>query len=228
MHIEPLDIDDRACLYSTMNNASLIGAYALNGPEDCRRLYAEWAQTYDAEFAATMAYRLPVEVAAAYLRADPAPGDVLDVGAGTGLLAAALRGMGFTGAIDAVDLSTEMLNRAKAKGLYRDLIEADITKSIPHKTRYAGIVSSGTFTQGHVGPEALRPLIACAKPGALFVLSVNQAIWDRRGFQAAFDALHAEIAQLSLDAVPIYGEAAKDTDPDHAADRALVVSFRVK
>lgn len=211
-----------------MENTSLSGAYALNGPADCKRLYADWAQTYDAGFATTMAYRLPAEVAAAFLRANPIAGDVLDVGAGTGLVAVALRGLGYSGAIDGVDLSPQMLTRAAEKRIYRDLVEADITQPLPLKPRYAGIVSSGTFTHGHVGPEALRPLLAVAKPGALIVLSVNQAVWDANGFAAAFKALEAEISGLSLDAVQIYGEAAKTHDPQHAADRALLVSFRTR
>ena len=210
-----------------MEKPDLSGAYALNGAEDCRHLYADWAETYDHDFAATMAYRLPGEVATAFLKSNPPKGAVLDVGAGTGLLAAALRGMGFDDPIDGVDLSADMLERAGRKGNYRSLIVADITRPLPMKPRYAGIVSSGTFTHGHVGPEGLDALLEVALPGARVVLSVNQAVWDGKGFAASFDAFGAKISKLSLDAVAIYGEAAKTTDPTHADDRALLVSFQI-
>jgi predicted TPR repeat methyltransferase len=217
-----------------METLDLSGAYALNSPEDCRRLYAQWADTYDTDFAQSMAYRLPAEVAAAFLRAHPkqgngqSPGDVLDIGAGTGLLAAALRGFGFDGAIDGVDLSAPMLAQAARKGVYRTLIEADITKPLPGGHRYTGLVSSGTFTHGHVGPEALAGLLHCAHPGALVVLSVNQAVWDRNGYDAAFASLRSRITDMTCAAVQIYGDSATQTDPTHAKDRALIVRFRTR
>lgn len=205
-----------------MEKPDLSGAYALNGAEDCRRLYAGWADSYDADFAAGMDYRLPAETAAAFLRLAP-QGPVLDVGAGTGLLAAALRGLGFAGDIDALDLSDEMLARAGAKGLYRHLIAADVTRPLP-RGGYGGIVSSGTFTHGHVGPEALPPLLQAANPGATFALSVNAGVWDSLGFEAALAAL--PVAGLDRAEVAIYGQRAQAKDPAHAADRALLVTFR--
>ena len=206
-----------------MEKPDLSNAYALNGAEDIRRLYAGWAESYDADFATGMDYRLPAEVAAAFLRHDPPPGPVLDVGAGTGLLTQALRGLGHAGPVDALDLSAEMLARAGAKGLYRDLIAADVTKALP-VAGYAGIVSSGTFTHGHVGPEALGPLLAAARPGALFALSVNRGVWDSLGFGSALAAL--PVTGLDRAEVAIYGQRAASLDPAHAADRALIVTFR--
>jgi len=208
-----------------MMNPDLTGAYALSSPEDCLRLYADWADSYDAGFAAGMEYLLPAQVAAAWMEGGGA-GPVLDIGAGTGLLAAALRGLGFDGAIDAVDLSAEMLERARTKGLYRRLYRADITRPLPLEPGYRGLVSSGTFTHGHVGPEALPPLLAVAAPGALFALSVNAGVWDTLGFAPAIKALGDAIAGLDLREVAIYGAAARAHDPAHADDRALIVRFR--
>ena len=207
-----------------METPDLSGAYALNGPEDCLRLYAGWADSYDADFAQSMDYRLPAEVAAAYLRAAPPAGPVLDVGAGTGLLAQALHGLGHRDAIDALDLSASMLARAGEKHLYRALIEGDVTRPLPC-AGYAGIVSSGTFTHGHVGPGALPHLLAATRPGGVVALSINAGIWDRLGFGAAFAALPG-IHGLDRAEVAIYGQAAQSRDPAHAADRALIVTFR--
>jgi len=208
-----------------MNEPNLNNAYALAGAEDCLRLYAGRADSYDTDFAAGMAYILPAQVAAAWMEGG-GTGPVLDIGAGTGLLAAALRGLGFAGAIDGVDLSAEMLARASAKGLYRDLHKADITRPLALEARYGGLVSSGTFTHGHVGPEAIAPLMAVAAPGALFALSVNAAVWDKLGFGAALEQLGDAINGLDLREVPIYGKAAQARDPSHAGDRAFIVRFR--
>lgn len=205
---------------------SLKGALGLTGPEACLAYYRDWAASYDAAFAETMQYLLPAHVAAAFL-GTRAGGPVLDVGAGTGLLAERLRDMGFRGEIDAVDFSAEMLERAAEKRLYTGLYRADITRPLDLARRYAGIVSSGTFTTGHVGPEALPHLLGIALPGAQFALSINRRLWTQSGFDWALDRLAADgrIDVPQLIEVEIYGAAAAGLDAEHAGDRALIALF---
>lgn len=197
-------------------------AYALNGPEDCARLYADWAASYDAGFAADMDYRLPAHVAAAFLAHGGSAGPVLDVGAGTGLLAAALRDQGLTADIDGIDLSPDMLARAAEKRLYRQLFAADVTQALALHRRYGGIVSSGTFTHGHVGPGALDHLEAVATPGALFALSINAGVYRDKGFDRAL----AQRPDVRLIEVAIYGPGARQGTAGHADDRALIALWR--
>ncbi|MCA3441753.1 MAG: class I SAM-dependent methyltransferase [Rhodobacter sp.] len=208
-----------------MSEPGLHAAFALRTPGDCLRLYRDWAASYDAGFAAGMDYRLPADVAAAFL-AGGGTGPVLDVGAGTGLVGAALRRLGWTGQIDGVDLSPQMLDQAREKQVYRDLIEADITRPLPLPGGYTGVVSSGTFTHGHVGPEAFGPMLAVAAPGALFALSVNLRVWAAAGFEPALAALAGQLRDMQRIEVAIYGAAAARLDPDHAGDRAMIVLFR--
>jgi SAM-dependent methyltransferase len=204
-----------------MADEDLDGAYALDGPASVRAYYAGWAARYDAGFAAATGYALPATVAADYAAAGGG-GPVLDVGAGTGLVAEALAGQGI-GPVDGVDLSPEMLARAAVKGLYRHLVEADVTRPLtPPEGPYAGIVSAGTFTQGHVGPEAIPVLLAAAAPGALFAISVHERVWTARGFPAAFAALGPAITGFEARPVAIYTGAAGA----HAGDRAHLVRFR--
>lgn len=205
----------------------LKGALGLTGPEDCLAYYRDWAESYDAGFAVEMQYLLPAHVAAAFVGSG-AGGPVLDVGAGTGLLAERLRGMGFPDEIDAVDFSPEMLARAAEKRLYSGLFRADITRPLDVPRRYAGIVSSGTFTAGHVGPEALPNLLGVALPGAQFALSINRRVWTAAGFDCALGALAGagRISGLQLIEVQVYGMAAAALDADHAGDRALIALFR--
>ena len=72
------------------DDPDLEAAYALQTPDDNRRLYAEWATTYDDEFAVDMDYMLPLHVAEAFASVG-GQGPVIDLGAGTGLLGAALK-----------------------------------------------------------------------------------------------------------------------------------------
>lgn len=208
-------------------DTALTGALTLVGPEACLAHYRDWAASYDTGFAEGMQYLLPAHVAAAFIGTG-AVGPVLDVGAGTGLLAEQLRGMGFKEEIDAVDLSPEMLERAREKRLYASLFRADITRPLDLPRRFAGIVSSGTFTAGHVGPEALPHLMDAGLPGAQFALSINRRVWSGAGFDRALDSLGeaGQITGLQLIEVEIYGAAATSLDPEHAGDRGLIALFR--
>jgi len=205
---------------------SLDAAYALDGPDDNRRLYRDWADSYDAEFADAMSYALPRAVAQVYAQMGGG-GPVLDVGAGTGLLAEALLPLADL-EIDALDLSAEMLAVADGKGVYRRLIQADLTQKLTASVNqfaghYAGVVSSGTFTHGHVGPDALDKLLPLAQPGGLCVLSVNAEHFEARGFAEKFQQIKARITDLELREVAIYGDTA---DAAHAEDKALLAIFR--
>ncbi len=196
-------------------------AYRLETPEDSRALYADWAPTYDDDFAAGMDYRLPQMVAMVLAEHGP-DGPVLDVGAGTGLLAQAFP---LRAALEmhALDISPEMLAVAMGKGLYARAIEADLTKPLMLAgDTYGAVASSGTFTHGHVGPDAIDGLLHVARPGALFVLAINAAHFKARGFEAKFNELAPRIADLSLREVRIYGPAA---DAAHAEDTARIAVF---
>jgi trans-aconitate methyltransferase len=205
----------------------LKGALGLSGPEACLAYYRDWAASYDHGFATEMQYLLPAHVAAAFLGAK-GKGPVLDVGAGTGLLAGSLRDMGFDDPIDAVDFSVEMLERAAEKRIYAGLFQADMTRPLSLPRRYGGIVSSGTFTAGHVGPEALAQLLSIARPQAQFALSINRRVWTSAGFDAALQTLSDQkhITDLHLIEVEVYGAAASRVDAEHAGDRAMIALFR--
>lgn len=204
------------------DDPDLNSAYALSGPEDAARLYAGWAQTYDTDFAQDMHYVLPMAVARAYALAG-GKGPVLDLGAGTGLCGAALRALG-ANPVDATDLSPEMLAVARGKAIYRDLFAGDLLARLPcGDGAYAGAVSSGTFTHGHVGPEALNEVLRVVRPGGWIALSVNAAHFSALGFDAALAARAAQITDLTLTPTAIYGP---DATGEHAQDQALILTCR--
>ena len=197
-------------------------AYSLKSPEDSVRLYKDWAETYDDDFIQAMDYRLAVEVARAYAEAGGA-GPALDVGAGTGRVGQHLAEFGVA-PVDGTDISPEMLNVAGQKGVYRDLFTSDITQGMdrPDKT-YMGVLSAGTFTHGHLGPDALDELLRVAAPGALFAISINGEHWESAGFAAKFETLTGAVRDLRLPEVRIYGEGAAG---DHANDTGKIALFR--
>ena len=197
-------------------------AYALKSPEDNKRFYAEWAGNYDDSFAALEDYQLHIHTARAFVSAG-GQGPVLDAGAGTGLCGGILAGLG-VGPIDATDISAEMLDQAMRKDIYRDAIIADLNNGLPvPRDSYAGIVSSGTFTHGHLGPEVLPALLRVARPGAQFALSINAKHFEALGFADAFrHPRDDQIRNFSLPRVRIYGELAAGPNSD---DLALIALF---
>jgi predicted TPR repeat methyltransferase len=200
----------------------LDAAYALRTPEDSVRYYRDWARRYDGDFAAEMGYQSPDAVAGLF-SARGGAGPVLDVGAGTGLVGEALARHGI-GPVDGIDISDDMLRIAEAKGICRGTFRADLTRPLPLTSAvYAGCVSAGTFTEGHVGSEALDELLRVAAPGALFVLTVHMAVYEAGGFAARFAGLAAGIRGFRTEPFRMYGSVATG---DHARDAGWLVSFR--
>ncbi len=206
-----------------MPKPDLENAYALNSLEDTRRLYADWAETYDQSFVEASDFVLPQRVAAAFVAAGGV-GPVLDFGCGTGVVGQHLAALG-AGPADGADLSPEMLAVAARKGVYRDLIEGNVLDGLTVADgTYAGVVSSGTFTHGHVGPVCLPELMRIARPGALFVLTINAQVFDQAGFGSAFAELVAEnaITPIRFRRVRYY----EGAEHDHAGDTGLAAVFR--
>jgi ubiquinone/menaquinone biosynthesis C-methylase UbiE len=210
---------------SEKKRIGLSDAYAVETPEDNLRVYRDWAETYDSEFASTRGYNYPRTLAELFAgRANEVESPVLDVGAGTGLVGQALIEL-YAGPVDAIDISAEMLEVSRRKGVYRELIEADLTVALPvDDARYGGIVSAGTFTHGHVGPAALLEILRVSRTGALFCLGINATAFDKYGFGSAFAALQARgaISPLEFVEAKYYDHA----DDDHADDAVYTAVFR--
>ncbi len=200
----------------------LNAAYTLRTPEDSKRLYADWADTYDSGFAEDMDFALPSEVAAVYVGMG-GTGPLLDLGAGTGLCGAALALRGVS-PLHGTDISPEMLDVALKKNVYETLFEGNLLDRLPvEDAAYQGAVSTGTFTTGHVGPDALDEVVRILRPGGLAVISVHAEHWQAQGFNDKLAQLSAEIAILDMPLVRIYGTRAHGP---HKDDMSRLLIFR--
>ena len=87
---------------------------------------------------------------------------------------------------------------------------------------YDGLVSSGTFTLGHVGPEAIGELLRVTKTGGYIVISVNEHHWHALHFESVMDAMADHYDTYETRAVAIYGDSANH---EHKVDqaRALII-----
>ncbi len=209
-------------------------AYGVRTPEDNRRLYRDWADTYESDFMAPRGYVYHDGVAGLFATEGNTSGPVLDVGCGTGAVGEALQRAIAGGdyptaaveAIDGIDLSPEMLAVAATKGVYRDLAEADLTQPLTiADDTYGGVISAGIFTHGHLSAAPLDELIRIAAPNALFAIGINAEHYVEKGFEAFFAERSAAslITAPRLEEIRVYAAA----DDEHADDMALVALFRV-
>lgn len=199
-------------------------AYLLQTADDSISYYNELADSYDRDFADGLGYALPRAVADKFhALATPADSPAVDIGCGTGLLGQALNVENIVA--DGMDISSAMLAKTRQRNIYHKLYEIDLTKDVSHfNNTYAAVLSSGTFTHGHLGPESLTSLLDIAQLNALFVIAVNQAHYESRGFNSTLDSLtnSRSIFALQTDPVGIY----QKTGHDHSSDMGLIVSFR--
>ena len=80
---------------------------------------------------------------------------ILDAGCGTGLVGIELKKNGYSNIVG-VDFSQSMLDLIP-KGIYKKIEKIDLNKALKFKTNmYDVIMCVGTFTYGHVKPEALE------------------------------------------------------------------------
>lgn len=166
------------------HDGHLGAVYEARAPEEVAAVYDAWASTYDEEMAKA-GYRHPAVGLALLARHLPrGAGPVLDAGCGTGLLGDWLGILGFA-PVEGLDLSPGMLEVARRKGSYARLHNVALGRELPFETgQFAGVISTGVFTTGHVGAEGLPELIRITRPGGVIVLTVKTTLWDG-GFAAA-------------------------------------------
>lgn len=159
--------------------------YVSDDAFNARSFYDDWAKSYEAELK-TNGYVTPGRCAEALksLETDlSAP--IIDLGCGTGLSGLALRSEGFT-VVDGVDLSVEMLNRAKSHGCYRSLDTIDLSEPLTAlEGRYRHAVAAGVVSPGHAPASTILRVLEALPSGGTFVFSLNDHALEDPSFEAA-------------------------------------------
>ncbi len=202
----------------------LENAYKLSTPEDNVDYYNAFAASYDTDFADALGWYYPAAIAEAYRDAATASDTpIADIGCGTGLVASALNFP--QDQIDGIDISADMLRVSEEKHLYRSLYKADLTKALDVIANgYGAVLSAGTFTSGHLGPEPLESLLDIARANALFVIGVKKVFFQEAGFEPVLRDMETGglIKDLQVAEVPMYAKAGHD----HSADTAFALVYR--
>ena len=219
-------------IHTNDKGIDLSDAYAVTTPEDSRRLYAAWATSYNETFIKANSYVYPRTVAELFAEYVPASGytDVIDIGCGTGAVGNFLASLRPESVIDGFDISPEMLAQAARtrriddSHVYRNLQEVDLTSALPNRT-YSAMMSAGTFTHGHLGPETFLRLISLIRIGGWFVVGINAEHFKVQGFAKTIQsAVHSGIiTQPVIRVIDVY-----EPGSPHYGDKANTCIFQRK
>ncbi|CAB4041047.1 Hypothetical predicted protein [Paramuricea clavata] len=171
--------------------------------EELKEAYVAWSKTYEKDMCINHSYSGPAVAAeqlAQQMKEFGYTDDtrILDLGCGTGLVGDELVNRGYKN-IDGVDLMPEMLEVAKAKGIY-GLLQQGSMGSPECKdlgigaNQYDVAICVGTFTLAHVKSEGLDDLVHVVKPGGLVAFGIRERALDapQSGYREKMDQLCKE------------------------------------
>ena len=169
---------------------SKVPIYKLKTTEEIMKYYDEWGTNnkYDKDMI-EWDYTGPKETVNTFKKyAKNKEMKIYDAGCGTGLVGVELKKNGYTN-FDGVDLSQKLLDLVP-NGLYKNLSNADL--NIPLNIRdneYGSVLCVGTFTFGHVKPQALDEFIRITKNKGLICFTINEGIYEEYGFDKKINEL---------------------------------------
>ncbi len=157
--------------------ASVQGTTAQSVPRAPPRAYVQglfdhYAQGFDEHLLKDLAYRGP-EALCALLPPSRRYAAALDLGCGTGLAAVPLQAL--AQAIDGIDLAPRMLERARARGVYRELMCGDITELLQASAqRYELVLAADVFIYVGALEAAFDAVARVLLPGGHFALTLEE------------------------------------------------------
>jgi predicted TPR repeat methyltransferase len=172
-----------------MDGGFLDRVYDVDGGDAAKRLYADWAESYDADLIAN-GYASPSRCAEALAGAvEDLSAPLLDLGCGTGLSGEAFRVAGFS-TIDGTDFSPEMLEVARRKEVYRELFLSDHENPLPVEPgAYANMAAVGVFSPGHAPATLIDEVLSRLPSGGRFVFTLNDHALEDPSYEGRINEL---------------------------------------
>ena len=157
--------------------------YKLTTPEEILKYYQDWTKKnkYNQDMV-DLNYVAPKETVLVLKKyAADNNWKILDAGCGTGLVGIELKKNGYSN-IEGVDFSQNMLDLIP-RNIYKKIEKVDLNKPLKFNTNmYDAVTCVGTFTYGHVKPQALNELIRIIKNKGLICFTINEGVYEKYGF----------------------------------------------
>ena len=164
--------------------------YKLKKTEEVMKYYDEWGEgnKYDKDMV-DWNYTGPKETSEVFIKHNKnKDAKIYDAGCGTGLVGIELKKNGYSNFYGA-DLSKKLLDLVP-KDLYKKLDQIDLNKKINEEDNiYDAVLCVGTFTFGHVKPDALDEFIRITKNNGLICFTINVGVYKDYGFDKKINNL---------------------------------------
>ena len=136
------------------------------------RLYDNYAASYDQKLVGSLHYQCPQLIRAALERYCQDKVAILDLGCGTGLCGQAVRALATR--LDGVDLSPQMIAKARQRAIYNELAVGDLYPFLEKKAKcYDVLVAAGVFE--HIGDprRVFRAAFGALRGSGLFIFTAE-------------------------------------------------------
>jgi predicted TPR repeat methyltransferase len=177
-----------------MTSKYLNNAESAKNNDDLEICYDIWASTYDRDVF-EFGYNRVLSAMAGLIGRYVTPGSkqILDAGAGTGILGESLSLLGYKD-LTGIDMSENMLEIAEKKKVYKSLQKMVIGSHMdfPENMFYA-VLSMGVFTAGcHIPSSSYDEFIRITKPGGYIIFSIRRDIDGYKDYKQKQDALEQD------------------------------------
>lgn len=165
-----------------------------------KEIYNIWSDTYD-NYVQEQKYTGPRELvrklSTMIMNFNSREIEVLDFGCGTGLVGAEIHRQGINVIVDGIDLSPNMLEKARKRDVYRNLWELNLMDNIiknelhgslenaidenDNKKLYPLIVSCGVFLEGHGPIEIIDKLVDHLEREGFLLFTIRDSYLEKEG-----------------------------------------------
>ena len=165
--------------------------YSSKNTEELAERYDEWAESYDKELEEDYGWQIPRLIADELSGLTPVNARILDAGAGTGLVGQFLGSLGYSNLV-AMDLSSEMLNKAREKDVYQEFHQMDMGETLDFPDdSFDAVVCAGVLTFSHAPAKSLYEMVRVTKPGGHILYSLRTDAYESMGFEGITEELES-------------------------------------
>ena len=165
--------------------------YSSKDNQELAERYDQWAESYDQELEQDYGWQIPQLMADLLSRFTSSSSRILDAGAGTGLVGQYLGLLGY-GNMVAVDISNEMLNKAREKGVYQEFHQMDLGEVLDFPDdSFDAVVCAGVLTFSHAPARSLYEMVRVTKSGGHILFSLRTDAYESMGFEGIYNELES-------------------------------------
>ena len=162
-------------------------------PSYVRATFDSFASQFDRHLVDTLDYRIPDMLSSA-VRAlsPPEPMDILDLGCGTGLCGERLRDLARR--LVGVDLAPKMLEVARGRACYQELVNAEIGQYLPAQGNASFDLVAAADVLIYIGDlvQVFGEVARVLRPGGLFAFSIEQPSQACAGYRLEASGRYAQ------------------------------------